>query len=79
MSKKKSLVVTVSKERSIKDVEKDLKKAGFSVDQVLSEIGCITGAGDENTADKLRKIPGVTDVSPEGPDADVGPPDAPVS
>jgi len=79
MSNKRNLVVTVSGERPISDVEKDLKKAGLSVNQVLSEIGCITGVGDKAVADKLRKIPGVADVSPEGPPANVGPPDAPVS
>ena len=39
----KGWIVTTSGERSVKDVAKDLKAKGFSVDQVLDEIGAITG------------------------------------
>ena len=78
MPKSKRWVVTTSGDRSLSKVEKDLAGTGFEVDQVLEEIGCITGTAGEDVAEKLREIPGVTDVSPEEP-IDIGPPDAPVT
>jgi len=45
MSKSKRWNVTKSGDRSLSDVKKDLKEAGFSVDQVHEEIGVITGVG----------------------------------
>lgn len=78
MPKSKGWIVTTSGERPAKDVAKDLKEKGFTVDQVLDEIGAITGAADESVVSKLRAIRGVADVSPEG-DIDIGPPDAPVT
>jgi hypothetical protein len=76
---KKDLVVTASGDRSLSDVKKSLTDAGFIVDQVLNEIGCITGAASEDDVAKLRAIPGVADVSPSPPPIDIGPPDAPIS
>lgn len=78
MSKSKRWNITKSGDRSLSDVKKDLKKAGFSVDQVHEEIGVITGAASEDVAKKLRAIPGIADVSPEE-NIDIGPPDAPVT
>jgi hypothetical protein len=74
-TKKRDLVVTTSGDRPLQDVAKDLKKSGFKVDQVLHEIGLITGEGGEDVAVKLRKVKGVTDVSADV-GADVGPPDS---
>jgi len=59
-------------------VKSRLTKAGFSVDQVLDEIGSITGTVNDEDIEKLRSIPGVADVSPNQP-VDIGPPDAPVT
>lgn len=73
--KKESLVITTSGKRSIHDVARDLKDAGFEVDQVLDSINVVTGKGD---AGKLRSVPDVVDVSGDNP-VDIGPPDAPVS
>ena len=78
MAKNKTWIVTTSGQRPAKDVVKDLKAKGFTVDQVLDEIGTITGAGDDSVADKVRKIDGVSDVSPDSP-IDIGPPDAPTT
>jgi hypothetical protein len=69
-------VVTTSSNRSLSEIEKKLSKAGFVVDQVLDEIGCINGTASDEVASKLRDITGVTDVSPETP-IDIGPPDSP--
>ena len=71
-------IVTTSGDRPAKDVAKDLKAAGFSVGQILEEIGCITGEADDRTVEKARAIRGVADVSREG-EIDIGPPDAPVT
>ena len=76
MSVSKGWIVTTSDERPLQDVIKDLTDTGFSVDQVLHEIGCITGTASQEMAEKARAIHGVADVSPDAP-IDIGPPDAP--
>jgi hypothetical protein len=76
MPAKKGWVVTISGDRPIAEVEKDLAGAGLKVGQVLKEIGSITGVGDDNLESKLRAIRGVVDVSPDTP-IDIGPPDSP--
>ena len=78
MAKNKTWIITTSGQRSAKDVAKDLKAKGFTVDQVLDEIGTITGAGDDAVVAKVRKIDGVSDVSPDSP-IDIGPPDSPTT
>ena len=78
MPKSKGWIVTTSGERPAKDVAKDLKAKGFSVGQVLDEIGAITGEADDAVADKLRAVKGVADVSPDEA-IDIGPPDAPTT
>lgn len=78
MAKKKKWVVTATGERPLADVRKSLTESGFTVEQVLDEIGCITGAASDDVAARLRSVPGVGDVSPDAP-ADVGPPDSPVT
>ena len=75
MAEKRGWVVTTSQERTMDDVAKDLRKAGFTVEQVLEEIGSITGGAGEDIAEKVRSIPGVLDVSPDAP-VDIGPPDS---
>ena len=77
MAKKKSKawVVTVSGDRSLADVTKDMKKAGFDVDQALDQIGVVTGRSDDAVAGKVRKIRGVADVAAEAP-IEIGPPDS---
>ena len=76
--KSRGWIVTTSGERPAKDVAKDLRAKGFAVDQVLDEIGAITGAADDAVADKVRAVKGVTDVSPDSA-IDIGPPDAPTT
>lgn len=73
--KKESLVITTSGKRSIHEVARDLKDAGFEVDEVLDSINVVTGRGD---AGKLRSVQDVVDVSGDNP-IDIGPPGAPVS
>jgi len=78
MAQNKSWIVTTSGERSMNDITNDLKEAGFTVGNVLEEVGSITGAAAEETVSKLRSIAGVVDVSPDAP-VDIGPPDSPTT
>jgi len=73
--KKESLVITTSGKRSIHEVARDLKDAGFEVEQVLDSINVVTGKGD---AGKLRSVQDVVDVSGDNP-VDIGPPGSSVS
>lgn len=74
----KGCIVTISAERPVREVAKDLSKAGFKVGQILEEIGSITGSCDASQIGKLRAIRGVADVSPDNP-IDIGPPDSPTA
>jgi hypothetical protein len=56
---------TVTTSGPLKEITNKLSEAGFSVDQILSEIGVITGTADAKVAERIRSIPGVTDVSEE--------------
>jgi hypothetical protein len=73
---RKNWVVTTSGDRPLDAVAKDLRKSGFKIEEVLSEIGCITGEGGDEVAEKARKVKGVADVSVNVP-IDIGPPNAP--
>lgn len=73
MTQQPRWIVTVSASRPVADVAKDLSAAGFAVDQVLAEIGSISGRGSAAVAAALRGIPGVVDVSPNT-GIDIGPP-----
>ncbi len=78
MAKKKNWIVTIKEEGSLPEVQKQIEEKGFTVDQVLDQIGCLTGSASEEVADQVRKIPEVEDVSPDF-SIDIGPPDAPVT
>ena len=78
MPKGKRWNITTSGDRSIKEIQKELKGEGFSVDQVHEEVGVITGSATDAVAKKLKGIKGVADVSPEE-GIDIGPPDSPVT
>lgn len=69
----KRWVVTTSGDQSLDDIQKNLVDSGFKVDEVLREIGLITGVAEDDVAEKLRQVGGVVDVSPE-PAVDIGPP-----
>ena len=60
-------IVTVSDERPIKKVVADLKATGLDVSQVLEEVGIVSGSATPDNVEKLRKIQGVIDVSPDHP------------
>jgi hypothetical protein len=75
---KQSLIVTVSKDRNIKAIARDLKAAGLEVEGVLDAIGIVTGRADAKSITRLRKVRGVVDVSPDYK-VEIGPPGAPIS
>lgn len=70
--------ITTSSERALGDIEIDVRKAGFSIEHSLKEVGVITGVATPAIAKKLRRIPGIADVSP-AEDVDIGPPDSSVT
>lgn len=78
MPEDKGWIVTTSGDRPLYEVAKDLREAGFTVDNVLDEIGCIAGSASQDVVRRVRAIPGVADVSPDTP-IDIGPPDSPVT
>jgi predicted CopG family antitoxin len=77
MAKGKKWIVTTSGKGSLSDVKKKLTESGFKVDKVLDEIGVITGTSSDDDVERLRKVEGVADVSPDE-QVDIGPPDAPI-
>lgn len=74
---KKKWIVTTSGKKKLSEVKKKLTESGFSVDQVLDEVGVITGTSSDDDVARLRKIAGVKDISPDE-QVDIGPPDAPI-
>lgn len=79
MAAKKKWIITTSGERSITAVKKDLIEAGFSVADVLKEIGSITGTATDSAAKKIRSIPGVADLSEDPGEFSIGDPGSPVT
>ena len=71
-------IITTSGDRPIAEVASEIGRRGFSVGQVLEEVGAITGSCSEDVAKQLRSIRGVADVSRDHA-IDLGPPDAPVT
>ena len=78
--KERVWIVTLEPDRSISDdaLIAELKRVGFHVDQVLTSIGSVIGRGTDAVAEKIRRVPGVTNVSIDLP-VDIGPPGSPVS
>jgi hypothetical protein len=74
---KPAVIVTLSGERNVRDVARDLMAAGLEVDHVLEETGIVTGKADTGTHARLRTIRGVADVSADHP-INIGPPDSDV-
>jgi hypothetical protein len=69
----KKWIVTTSADRSVKEVAKELEGAGFVVGDLLEEVGTIVGTGDDQAAERVRAVRGVSDVSQDSP-IDIGPP-----
>ena len=78
MAKKKRWIVTASGEQSLANIRSELTSNGFAVGEILDEIGCIVGDATDEVAEKIRALPGVSDVSPDTP-IDIGPPGSDVT
>lgn len=72
----KKWIVTLSGERPVAEVRKELEKGGLKVDQAMEEIGVISGSCPAESAAGLRTVKGVADVSPDHA-IDIGPPGSP--
>jgi hypothetical protein len=75
---RRALIVTLSGDRPIREVTRDLKAAGLTIDQILTATGIVTGSADEKSLARLKRVKGVADISADNP-VDIGPPDADVS
>lgn len=73
MSSDPEWIVTLAPGAAPATVARALRQAGFRVEQVLGEVGCITGRASAAVADAARRVPGVGDVAASGP-VDIGPP-----
>lgn len=71
-----SWIVTTSGEHPVAEVAAALSAAGAEVGEVLSEIGVITLRCAAGRVAGLRRVAGVSDVSP-GVGIDIGPPGSP--
>lgn len=78
MGQRKSFNITVEEKRPIGEIKKDLEKAGLEEMEVLEAIGVITGSADEDDAEKLKAVDGVTDVAADIY-IDLGPPGSDVT
>ena len=76
MAARSTWIISTDGKRSLRAIAKDLARADFMVDQILTEVGCITGSTAAGSTARLRKIQGVIDVSPDTP-LNIGPPDSP--
>jgi hypothetical protein len=65
MTKLKTWIVTTDGSRPVGAVAGDLKAAGLRTAQVLEAVGCVTGTASSAVAAQLRKVPGVSEVSPD--------------
>lgn len=68
-------LITISSDQPIHEIATRLSAEGLTIREVLEEIGCITGAADDATAERLRQVKGVLDISPDMP-MGIGPPGA---
>ncbi len=76
--KKQPMVITTSGKRPTHEVARDLKAAGFDVEQILEGINVVTGSAQAGTEKQLGKVKDVIDVSVDHP-VDIGPPGSEVS
>ncbi|WP_261377958.1 hypothetical protein [Vreelandella titanicae] len=66
-------LITISSDQPINEMATRLSAEGLTIQEVLEEIGCITGSADDATAERLKKIKGVVDIAPDM-QIDMGPP-----
>ncbi len=79
MAAEKKWIITLSGERPVNTVKKEMTASGFKSEQVLKDIGCIIGVANDAVIRKIRKIPGISDISEDRGEFNIGPPDSPVT
>ena len=60
-------IVTTDGVRPIAQVAAELRRLGFRIDNVLTEIGSITAKAPAAAARAARRVDGVLDVTPDAP------------
>ncbi|HZT39876.1 MAG TPA: hypothetical protein VFA28_18425 [Bryobacteraceae bacterium] len=75
---KTSYFVSVAPDAEFASVANALRSAGANVKQDLNAIGLIEIEADEDSANRLRSLPGVAAVEPASPGVQLPPPDSPV-
>lgn len=79
MSADTKWIVTVeSPGRDIGAVADDLKKEGLTISEIMTEVGVISGTAKGASSVKLRKIPGVIDVTKDAT-IEIGKPDSKIT
>lgn len=67
MAKLPKWLVTVDLDKSIQEIRGQLESEGFVVDNLLADVGCITGQANQETVNRSRQIAGILDISPDVP------------
>lgn len=65
MQKIELWIITISSDQSMTEIAARLKAEGLTIRDLLEDIGCITGAADNATAERLKHIEGVVDIAPD--------------
>jgi hypothetical protein len=73
------MIVIVADDYRAGDVARDLKTAGFEVDEVLEGINQVTGRAAPHLKTRLESVRGVKEVQQMHKEFDIGPPDSKVS
>ncbi len=68
-------IVTISSDPSLESIKKELKRLGVVILQVFDQIGSLEVRCSEELASKVRKVPGIADVS-RSISFDIGPGDS---
>jgi hypothetical protein len=75
MAKVKRWIITTGGDRPIREIARDLARAGLKGGKVLELVGSITGTANDTAIAKIRSVRGVVEVSPDI-EIDIGPPDS---
>ena len=79
MDDKKTYIILTSGDEPLKNISRELKKKGFSIDATLHAVGQIVAKGNEEMRKKALEIKGVTDIVPSHDDINIGPPDSEIT
>ena len=60
-------IVTLTGDASPEQTAEDLRAKGFVVEQVLGEVGVITGQASDSTVEKLKTLPTLQSIEPDQP------------